>query len=63
MAARVRTADDDQEIAKIRVITQVSSAAYQRSGPPAKILAQRWAPVHAVFTYVLGAGERLLRCC
>ncbi|KAF6255396.1 hypothetical protein COO60DRAFT_1661866 [Scenedesmus sp. NREL 46B-D3] len=42
MAARVRTADDDQEIAKIRVITQVSSAAYQRSGPPAKILAQRW---------------------
>lgn len=42
MAARVRPADDDQELARIRVITNVSSAAYQRSGPPAKVLAQRW---------------------
>lgn len=41
MAARVRPADDDQELARIRVITNVSSAAYQRSGPPAKVLAQR----------------------
>lgn len=41
MAARAKAADEDQEIARLRVITQVSNAQVSR-GPPARILAQRW---------------------